>query len=550
MLKRLSIRNYALIDGLDIEFDRGLNIITGETGAGKSIILGALSLILGQRAESKYFFNQEKKCVIEGIFHLPDPSFSGIFESHELDFESETILRREISMDGKSRAFINDTPVNLSILKQIGELLIAIHSQHASMELSAIHFQLSVVDTMAQHSELLQEYRDTYDHWKKNQQEFHLLETRLEEARQKQDYEQYLYDELCQAALQTDEQLLLEQNLERLQHAESIKRGLLQSIDMLSEQETAALPLLKEVSTQLNGTARYEPAVMVFLERIKSVMIELKDVEEELKHLEESTLYDPALIVQTQERLHVLYSLQQKHRVSSVAELVLIQQRLEKNLQELVSSDESLTVLEKETSRLHLLLKDLSVKLHHNRLAAIPEVEGQIAALLQQMGMPAARLKVALSFTEQLNERGGSQLQFLFSANSGHAPGPVQKIASGGELSRLMLAIKSLLARKSALATLIFDEIDTGISGETALNVGKVIEGLSEHMQLISISHLPQIAAKGQSHYYVFKREESDKSTTGIRKLTEEERVLVIAEMLSGKNPGASAIAHARELLS
>jgi len=549
MLQKLSIHNYALIDSLDIEFDQGLNIITGETGAGKSIILGALSLILGQRAESKYFFNQNKKCVIEGIFLLADEKLKPIFETNDLDFFKESILRREISMDGKSRSFINDTPVNLTILKQIGEQLIDIHSQHATQEINDADFQLLIVDSLANHSSFLASYRAGFKQLKQNSLQLKTLISKADEARSKQDYEQFLFNELEQAGLKEGEQEELEQELERLTHAEGIKRSLLAATSLLTENEVSATSILKEASLQLQSIEKFAPEINVLYERLRSSIIELKDIADETAGIEEKTLHSAERLTIIQQRLDVLYTLQQKHRVANNRELLAIQQQLEDNLSQLIHSDEEIEQLKKDIVSLTAELTKQANELSLNRKKAIKIVEEQTTLTLKQVGMPSAKLVFNQNALTDLNKDGLDEINLFFTANAGQAPAPINKVASGGELSRLMLAIKALLAKYTSLPTLIFDEIDTGISGETALKVGEVIANLGEDMQVLSITHLPQIAAKGNSHYFVYKHEESNKTTTGIRKLNAEDRIHAIAEMLSGKNPGTSALQNAKDLL-
>ncbi|TCC86905.1 DNA repair protein RecN [Pedobacter frigiditerrae] len=549
MLQKLSIRNYALIDSLDIEFDKGLNILTGETGAGKSIILGALSLILGQRAESKYFFNQDKKCVIEGVFFLADEKLKYVFEINDLDFFKESILRREISMDGKSRAFINDTPVNLTILKQVGEKLIDIHSQHATQEINDSDFQLLITDSLANHSDLLAKYRTGFKKLKQDSQQLKELINKADEARSKQDYEQFLFNELEQAGLKEGEQEELEQELEKLTHAESIKRSLLTATALLTENEISASTILKEAAIQLQNIEKFGPEINVLYERLRSSIIEIKDIADETSVLESKTLHSAERLSIIQQRLDVLYTLQQKHRVANNAELLAVQQKLEDSLSQLLSSDEQIEILKKEIELLKNELAKQAQELSSNRKKAIKVVEVATSKTLQQVGMPNAKLVFAHQPLAELNNDGLDEIQLLFSANAGQVPAPVNKVASGGELSRLMLAIKSLLAKHTSLPTLIFDEIDTGISGETALKVGEVIASLGNDMQVLSITHLPQIAAKGNSHYFVYKNEGNNKTTTGIKKLDKEGRISAIAEMLSGKNPGASALQNAKELL-
>lgn len=550
MLQKLSIRNYALIDSVDLELDKGLNIITGETGAGKSIMLGALSLILGQRAETKYFFNQAKKCVIEGQFKLSGSGLQPYFEEFDLDYQQESILRREISIDGKSRAFINDTPVTLSVMKQIGEKLIDIHSQHATSEVNDPGFQLSVVDTLSDHLPLLTQYRLKFREYKKNLQLLINMQTSADEARSKQDYEQFLFNELETANLQAGEQAALEIEMEALNHAESIKRGLLNGHVLLDGEETAVLPILKEVINQIQAIEKFNPAYSAMNERLRSAMIEIKDIAEETIVLEENIVYSPARIDEINVRLDTIYTLQQKHRVTSVEELLAIQHELSDNLNTLLNSDEEIERLIIAINKLKIELEKIADTLSKNRSKAINVAQKQVGEILVRVGMPNAKIKIEQTVVENLNKDGKDMISLLFSANAGQAPAPVGKVASGGELSRLMLAIKSIISKHTSLPTLIFDEIDTGISGETALRVGDVIGELEQNMQVICITHLPQIAAKGEAHYFVYKKEESERTTTGIRRLNPEERIFAIAEMLSGKNPGESALKNAQDLLS
>lgn len=549
MLQKLAIRNYALIDSVDLELDKGLNIITGETGAGKSIILGALSLILGQRAETKYFFNQDKKCVIEGQFRLPDAGFKNYFEDLDLDFHQESILRREISIDGKSRAFINDTPVTLAVMKQVGEKLIDIHSQHATAEVNDPGFQLAVVDTLADHLPLLSSYRQQFKTYKKHLQHLINLQTSADTARSKQDYEQFLFNELESANLQAGEQAALELELEALNHAESIKRGLLNGQSLLNGEETAVLPIMKEVINQIQGIEKFNPDYAALNQRLRSALIEIKDIAAETLAFEEHIVFNPARIEEINMRLDILYTLQQKHRVNSIEELLAIQQELSDNLNTLLNSDEEIEKLIREIDKLKTELEKIAVVLSRNRSKAIAMACKQVGEILVQVGMPSARIEIQQKVVENLNKDGKDIIVLLFSANTGQPPAPVGKVASGGELSRLMLAIKSIISRHSSLPTLIFDEIDTGISGEVALRVGDVIGQLDQNMQVICITHLPQIAARGEAHYFVFKKEDSERTTTGIRRLSRKERVQAIAEMLSGKNPGESALKNAEDLL-
>lgn len=550
MLKKLSIKNYALIDNIEISLDNGLNILTGETGAGKSIILGALSLLLGQRAESKYFFNQEKKCVIEGFFSLKSGTKPPLFEEFDLDFDVENILRREISLDGKSRAFVNDTPVNLVTLKAIGESLIAIHSQHATLELNNKAFQFLILDSLAQHQTILTSYQQHYIEQQNKTKKLDALKAKITEDEQKRDYEQFLFDELSRANLNNTEQHELEQELSKLSHAESIKKSLNNGLHLLDGDELSIISRLKSLQTELSQTERFDEGIGQINSRLKSTLIELKDICAELEQAENNTNYQPQRIDQINERLDLIYSLQKKHRVNSVEELLNVQQQLEHSLNNISSQTELASSLEKEVAELKKTLWAEADTLHQNRLKIIPQIETEVKKSLAKMAMPNACISFKLSEENELNQLGKNKLELSFSANLGQTLLPVHKAASGGELSRLMLAFKALLAKNVELPTLIFDEIDTGISGETAQQVGQVIAELADNMQILAITHLPQIASKGNSHYLVYKNEVGQKTQTNIKKLSEQERVDSIAEMLSGKNPGQSAKENAKELLN
>ena len=552
MLNRLVIRNYALIDNLDISFSKELNIMTGETGAGKSIILGALSLLLGQRAESKYFFNQQKKCIIEGIFHVDELHLHDFFTENDLDYDIETVLRREISSDGKSRAFINDTPVNLTILKQMGEKLIDIHSQHATIEINNEAFQLSVVDIVAGHIDLLSDFQATYKSHRKALSKLKELISENEKSKADQNYFQFQFDELESANLQASEQQHLETELDVLTHAEEIKRSLAAAVFALNENERAAILQLTEAAQHLQQAEKYNPEISELSERLKSSLIEIKDIAFETERIEQATQFNESRSSDINQRLTTIYTLQKKHRLDSVVELLDLQESLSQKLNSITSVDENIEQLKKESSILFEKLLTQASDLSKSRQKTIPNFEKQIQQTLQEVGMPHAVLKIqnVLLSEEQINNSGRDQIQFLFSANKGQTPLPIQKVASGGELSRLMLSIKSLIARHTALPTIIFDEIDTGISGEIASKVGNIMQQLSENMQVIAITHLPQIASKGNSHYRVYKDEQHDRTLSNITILNKEERTLEIAKMLSGENPGEFAMQNARELLN
>lgn len=551
MLTRLSIQNYALIDSLEMHFDKGLNILTGETGAGKSIIMGGLSLILGQRIEGRYFFNQAKKCIIEGVFDVSGYRLEPFFEEHDLDYERDTIMRREISVDGKSRAFVNDTPVTLSVLKLLAGKLIDIHSQHATHQLNTEAFQLFTLDSIAQNESLRQQYGAAYRAHSAMVEQLKKLRAGAKQAAAEADYHQYLFDELEQAKLDLGEQERLEAEQQQLEHAEEIKRNLFGVTHILQEQEVNAIALLKESLSQLQQAERHLPSLAAQTERLQSVFIELKDLATEVGRIEQDVVLDEGRLTAVNERLDLLYTLQQKHRVDSLTALVALRDELAEKLAAASSNDEEIARLEAEANQLKAQMLLLANQLSASRRAVIPEVEEGVANLLRTVGMPHSRLNIALHSLaeESIRASGADRIELLFTANKGQEPQPISKVASGGELSRLMLAIKSLIAKNSALPTLIFDEIDTGISGEVALKVGEIMEHLAEHMQVIVITHLPQIAARGNTHFKVYKVDSEHKTATTITQLTHPERIGEIAEMLSGANPGDAALQHATELL-
>lgn len=552
MLKQLTINNYALIDNLEITFDGGLNILTGETGAGKSIILGALSLILGQRAESKYFFNQQKKCVIEGQFTIGGFHLISFFEDNDLDYEEETVLRREITADGKSRAFINDTPVNLTILKQLGEKLIDIHSQHATLEINDPEFQLLVVDAVAQHPELLNDYQSKFRAYRKALNKLQGLIEENDKAKADLDYFQFQFDELEKARLEADEQESLEQELYTLNNAEEIKRNLLGAHYLMQEGETSAIIQLREAAHQLASLEKFNPQVADLYQRLNSTIIELKDIAAEVEQLEQHTHTNEERATEISTRLGMIYNLQKKHRVSNNAELLQIQADLSTKIQQAIFGDEEIEQLKQQIDLQKHELEQLAADLTANRLKAIPKIERQVVDALAEMGMSNSVLKVEHGATlkHELTKNGADQIRFLFSANKGHSLAEMSKVASGGELSRVMLSIKSIIAKYTALPTIIFDEIDTGVSGEVANKVGIIMERLAENLQVITITHLPQIASKGNSHYFVYKDNSGETTNTRIKCLDDNERVLEIAKMLSGDKPGESALQNARELLN
>ncbi|PRD57234.1 DNA repair protein RecN [Sphingobacterium gobiense] len=551
MLNRLFIKNYALIENLDIQFDAGLNIITGETGAGKSIMMGALGLILGNRAEGKHFFREDQKCVIEGFFKIDAYGLQDFFQDNELDYDAETIIRREISVDGKSRAFVNDSPVTLNILKLLGEQLIDIHSQHATLQLNTERFQLMILDNVAKNQKILHDYKQNLSQYRQQQESLVRLRVDIADANAALDFNQFQFDELDQANLEEGEQEKLEAELSQLENAEEIKRALLRVSHLLSQSEHSASFSLKESLQQLQSVERFMPPAEELAMRLQSVWIEVKDIAEEISAKEQNVLMDEGRLVEVNERLSLLYSLQKKHRVDTVEELITLRNELEQKIVAVANQGEQLVALEHEVARCLDVLEKAGKQLHDSRQQAVTRVEQYVQEVLAEVGMPNAQLKIELSLLEvdKYKTTGSDDVQFLFSANKGQPLQLIHRVASGGELSRVMLAVKSLVAQTSALPTIIFDEIDTGISGEVALRVGEIMEHLASDMQVLAITHLPQIASRGQAHFKVFKEDQGEKTKTDITLLNKEDRVLEVAQMLSGTNPGVSALQHAKELL-
>lgn len=549
MLQKLYVKNYALIDELELMLTDHLNIITGETGAGKSIILGALSLILGQRVNTAAISNNQEKCVIEGVFLVAPYNLKPFFEEHGLDYEDETVLRREVTPSGKSRAFVNDTPVTLDVLQTLSEQLVSLHAQHQTLHLHDTGYHLHIIDTLANHTPLLTQYAELFKSYRKNQNRLHELETNYAAVQKELDYTLFQLNELEEARL-TDprEQEALEQELSRLNHAETIKQALLQGIYALDEQEASVLQQLRTVKNTLTDVSRYTQALEPLLERLDSLSIELQDISNELSLLESEVMMDPERAQEINDRLNIIYRLQKKHRLNTIAELLQLQQNLQAQVQSAENSDEEIKALKTAIAKQHAELLQLSGQMSANRKKQLPVFEQQINNLLAEVGMPGAMVKMAHTQTA-LTTNGIDNVEVMFAANKGLPPAEIRKVASGGELSRLMLCIQSLMADNTALPTLIFDEIDTGISGEVALKVGKVMKKLARGHQVICITHLPQIASKGNTHFFVYKQLNGNRTLTGIRRLQPQERVIEIAKMLSGDQPGQMAMANAKELL-
>ncbi|MBK9391976.1 MAG: DNA repair protein RecN [Bacteroidetes bacterium] len=549
MLAKLFVQNYALIRELDIDLENGLTIITGETGAGKSILLGALSLILGSRADTSVLLDKDEKCIVEGTFRIENYDLKDFFKSNELDYESVTTIRREINPAGKSRAFINDTPVTLGILKEIGDRLIDIHSQHQTLMLHDNSFQLSVIDSFAGTSKLIQNYRGSYLNFRKLKKEYTQLKESYEKIRADMEYFQHQINQIGEAKFKQGEQEELEAEQEMFDHAEEIKSALNSSSVLLSSDETSILSLLREVKLNISKIKSFFPEAESIYSRTESSVIELDDLAFEIEKLASSVEADPKRLTQINERLDLLYSLCQKHRVATLNELIVKEEELKEHLKTLVSSDERLEELEALLTVEEKELASLSEEISSKRQKILLDVEIRITDLLKQLGMPNARFRIDFIKGTEFRPTGIDTAEFLFSANKQIAPENLAKIASGGELSRVMLSLKSLLSQNNNLPTIIFDEIDSGVSGEVADKVGQILSGMGRYMQVVNITHLPQVASRGTKHYHVYKDDTKDSTITRVRLLSADERVLELARLLSGSEVTETAMKNARELL-
>ncbi|MBN2756314.1 MAG: DNA repair protein RecN [Bacteroidales bacterium] len=550
MLKSLSIKNYALIDKIEIDFFNGFSIITGETGAGKSILLGALSLILGQRADTGILKDKEKKCVIEGSFYIKGYQLESFFIENEIEYENESILRREISPNGKSRAFINDLPVNLNLLKDIGLQLVDIHSQHQSLNLNNSIFQLNVIDVFASNSKILTEYQSNFINYIKTKSELEKITELATKTKADFDFFNFQYNEIENAKLQEGEQESLEEEAKTLNNSEEIQSNLSNIFNLLSENEISVINALKDAQHSVEKISKFSDKIDELAKRINSVNIEIKDIAAEVELIAGDIVFDSERVEIINQRLDLIYALQQKHKVKSVFELTEIKNNLEINLLEINSYDEKIKKLTQELEELTNKLNANSKELSEKRKNAFAEIENYIFNQLIQLGMPNSKFKIEHNFTEDFTKNGRDKIKFLFSANKNTDIQDIAKVASGGEISRLMLSIKSLLSKSSGLPTIIFDEIDTGVSGEIADKMGSIMEQMSYGMQVVNITHLPQVAAKGNKHYLVYKNDDENNSSTGIKLLSKEERLQEIAKMLSGENITKEAIENAKVLLN
>ena len=549
MLVNLRIKNYALIEQLELQPSPLLNIITGETGAGKSIMLGAIGLLLGNRADTKVLFNTAEKCVVEGVFDISSYKLEDLFTQEDIDYDTQCILRREITPTGKTRAFINDTPVTLDALRTIGANLMDIHSQHDTLMLGDTTFQLNIVDLYAGNQNLKNQYQETYRQYKKLESDYKKLESQLAQAQKELDYNSFLLNELEEAKLQEEEQEELESLLKQLEHAEEIKLKLSQALQYLSESEFNVAVSLKDAAYLLNQVSAYGDHFQALKDRIDSCLIEINDIAAEVETAERKTEADPEKAEQTSERLTLIYNLQRKHQARDNAELLQIQADLQQKVSSVLNLDEAISRTKKEMEAAYDQVTTLAGQLSESRQAVFTHFQEEIHSLLAELGMPNARI-VFQHVTGAPTTTGIDVISILFSANKGSSPQTLSKAASGGEFSRLMLCVKYLLADKTSLPTIIFDEIDTGISGEIAVKVGKMMQQMAKKHQLIAISHLPQMAAQGNAHYFVYKEDRADRTISRIRQLETEERIKEIATMIAGANPSKHAFQSARELLA
>ncbi|GEC79936.1 DNA repair protein RecN [Flavobacterium aquatile] len=550
MITSLSIENFALIEKLSVSFSDGFSVITGETGAGKSILLGALGLVLGKRADLNSLKNKEEKCIIEAHFQIKNYNLKSFFEANDLDYEDETIIRREILPSGKSRAFINDTPVNLNELQDLSNYLIDIHSQHQTQELSDDGVQFQIIDSVASNFDLISDYSFKLKEYKKSKSNLKSKSELLQSVLKEQDYNTFLLEELLSANLKSGEQEELEVQYEKLNNVEFIKENLVKSLALANEEQIGVLENLKEIKLSFQKIANFSPEYNQLFERISSVLIEFDDVEKELSQLSENLFSDPEELDLINQKLQFIYTLQKKHQVNSVDELLSIQNDLDNKVVSVTTLESEIATIEKFIQEIEVQLNEIALKIHKNRAEAVPVLTDKLAAILEQLGMANARFNIQLTVKEEFYSNGKDEIQFLFSANKGSDFGLLKKVASGGEMSRIMLAVKSVLSQYSKLPTIIFDEIDTGVSGEIAHKMGEIMKSMSENMQVFAITHLPQIAGKGKDHFKVYKVIKENQTQSELKLLSNDERVIEIAQMLSGSTISDSALNHAKELLN
>jgi len=549
MLAKLSVRNYALIRELDLELDNGLTIITGETGSGKTILLGALSLILGARADTSVLLDSDAKCVVEGTFRIAEYNLQGFFEDNNLDYDDSTVIRREINPAGKTRAFVNDTPVTVSLLKDLGNRLIDIHSQHQNLMLNENSFQLNIIDSFAGTLELLKEYRALYDDFRKLGNELSALRSQADRNKADMEYYRHQLDQLEEARLKENEQEELEKEQEMLEHADEIKSALAGSSSLLSVNDISVLSMLREAKSNVEKISVYLPDAGNLRARLESAYIELDDIAGEIEKLAFNTDTNPEKLVWINNRLDQIYSLMHKHRVSNLAELLVRKDEIREKLLSINANESRLEEVEAALKTKTELLSALSVKLSEKRRAVVPETEKKVMEVLYKLGMPNARFRIRLTPADDYTVAGKDIADFLFSANKQTEPEDIARIASGGELSRVMLSLKSLIAQNNNLPSIIFDEIDSGVSGEVADRVGQILSSMGKCMQVINITHLPQVASRGSRHFHIYKEDRGDSTITRVKLLSPEERIIEVARLLSGSEITDTAIKNAKELI-
>ena len=549
MLKQLHISNYALIDELTVSFDKGFNVITGETGAGKSILLGALGFALGDRADTGVLYDQDKKCVVEAQFELDDESLRPLFESNDLDFEAECIFRRELNPQKKSRAFVNDTPVALQTMKELGSRLVDIHSQHDSLLLTDADFQLKLLDDIAQNTETLALYQEEYGNYNALKRQLNALKDMATKNTAENDYLKFQLDELDKADLKEGEYADIEQTLGVMENAEEIKTLLVTANNLMEDSETAILGQCNELSSTLSRLKRLLPDTESLQERVETLKVELKDIAYELRRHEGDTQFDEGQLQSLQERYDLISRLMMKHRVKEYDELITLRDSLKEKVNAFENIDETISKVEKELKESEKHLSNLANALHDKRCEAATAFGEKVKSLVQQLAMPFAQFQVSVEKQDDFGSKGSDEIRFLFSANKGIAVDDLRRVASGGELSRLMLSIKSAVSDYNYIPTLIFDEIDTGVSGEVAAKIGNIMQKMGNALQLISITHLPQVASQAGHHYYIYKDNEGERTQSHIRVLQREERITEIAKMLSNDKLTPEALRAAEVLL-
>jgi DNA repair protein RecN (Recombination protein N) len=550
LLTQLSINNYALINQLSIDFSSGLSIITGETGAGKSILLGALGLVLGNRADLSSLKDTSRKCIVEAKVSLANYNLKDFFDKVDLDYEAETIIRREILPSGKSRAFVNDTPVTLSVLNQLRTQLVDVHSQHQTMQLSDNSFQFSVIDSLAKNQERIASYQRGFQQLNHHKKQLQKLEAIQKEANQQYDYNLHLFNELEEAKLKVDEQEVLEEKLDKLNNIEDIKLNLSEALELSVNEEIGIQNLLNTLENRLEKIAPFSTEYEELSKRVTSIKIEMDDIVSELEDANENVEFNPNEAEEINDRLQLIYNLQKKHYADTNQQLLVVFEDLSEKVSQVENAEETINSKKKEIDGVAIKLDKVAALISKNRTSSAPKLTKELQLLLTELGMENARFSIKIKQTANYFYNGKDELEFLFSANKGGSFGELKKVASGGELSRIMLSVKKVLSENTQLPTIIFDEIDTGVSGEVSNKIAAIMQQMSKNMQVISITHLPQIASKGENHYKVFKKEISGITTTSLKHLTMEERIVEIAEMLSGKDISDSALTHAKELLS